>query len=402
MPKESSYYTSLLTEYISGTASKEQLNELLDFIRDYPGEYESIAATDELLTLVSTRNEDPDIIITAAAAKRMRERLLDGINGERIAIKHVRVIPIWKRIAAAVAILLVLSLAGYFVLNQNKKPIDIVQNPPALKNDIVAPTSNKARITLANGTIVSLDSVNSGTLAMQGNMKVIKNANGEIAYQSADNGHATEVQYNTLFNPRGSKVIPLTLSDGSQVWLNAESSLRYPTSFTGNERKVEITGEAYFEVAKNASMPFKVGKGEKEITVLGTHFNVNAYDDEEALKITLLEGSVKISTGQKSTLIIPGEQAIVTSEITINHSADLEAVMAWKNGLFHFNSATLPEVLRQLARWYDVDVTYEGTISQMKFGGEITRNTNLSQVLQILEESKVHFKIEGKKIVVLK
>jgi transmembrane sensor len=402
MPKESSYYTSLLTEYISGTASKEQLNELLDFIRDNPAEYESIAGTDEMLLLVSARNEDSDIVITSAAAKRMRQRLLDEINGETILKKSARVIPIWKRIAAAGVVLLILSVAGYFILNKNKKLDDIAQTPPASKTDIAAPTSNKARITLANGTTVSLDSVSSGTLATQGNMKVVKNANGEIVYQSSNNDQPTTIAYNTLYNPRGSKAISLTLSDGSQVWLNAESSLKYPTSFTGNERKVEITGEAYFEVAKNTSMPFKLSKGEKEITVLGTHFNVNAYDDEEALKVTLLEGSVKVSIGQLSNVIKPGEQAIVTSSISVNHSADIEAVMAWKNGLFHFSSATLPEVLHQLSRWYDVDVTYEGAIPSMKFGGEITRNTNLSQVLQILEESKVHFKIEGKKIVVLK
>jgi transmembrane sensor len=412
MLKETSYYTALLTDYINGAASKEQLNELLDFIRDYPAEYETIVGSDEMFALVSSKNEDPDIIITTAAASRMRQRLLDGINGEAIQIKP-RVIPIWRRIAAAAAILLLLSVAGYFLLKPNKQPVEIAKNTPAFKTDIPAPATNKARITLANGTTVSIDSINNGMLAMQGNMKVVKNANGEITYeQTTDNGLPSIIAYNTLFNPRGSKAISLTLSDGSQVWLNAESSLKYPTSFTGNEREVEITGEAYFEIAKldlpgGKRMPFKVTKGTREIEVLGTHFNVNAYDDEDALKVTLLEGSVKVSiTGndQQSTVIKPGQQAIITTsgQLTANNSVDIEAVMAWKNGLFHFNSATLPEVLRQLARWYDVEVTYEGTIPDMKFGGEITRNTNLSQVLQILEESKVHFKIEGKKIVVLR
>lgn len=409
MLKDQSYYTSLFTDYISGAASREQLEELLDFIRDYPSEYEAIAGSEAMLALVSSHNEDNSIIITDIAAARMRQRLLDGIQNEPIVKKPARVVPIWRRtvsarwrIAAAIVVVLLLSVAGYMILNQNKKPAEIATTTPALKNDIAAPASSKARITLSDGTTVSLDSVNAGTLALQGNMKVVKNANGEIAYQSADNGQSSVVQYNTLFNPRGSKAITLTLSDGSQVWLNAESSLRYPTSFTGNERKVEITGEAYFEVARNEAMPFKVANRKAEIAVLGTHFNVNAYDDEKDLKVTLLEGSVKVSANNDQKIIKPGEQAIVSSNITINPKADLEAVMAWKNGLFHFSSASLPEVLRQLARWYDVDVTYEGAIPDMKFGGEITRNTNLSQVLQILEESKVHFKIEGKKIVVLR
>lgn len=411
MLKDRSYYTSLFTEYISGTASREQLEELLDFIASEPEEYKSIAESEEMLALVSSHNDDDSIIITDVAADRMRQRLLDGINAETILKKTGRVIPIWIRIAAAVAVVILLSI-GYLIFRKDNKPVDIAQNMPSLKNDVPAPANNKARITLANGTTVSLDSLNAGTLAMQGNTKIVKNEKGEIVYeQSTENGQAAVVQYNTLYNPRGSQAIPLTLSDDSRVWLNAESSIKYPTSFSGNVRKVEITGEAYFEVAKvdlpnGQRMPFTVSKGSTEIAVLGTHFNVNAYDDEDALRVTLLEGSVKVSAnnGKLSTTLRPGQQSVLTSngQLITNNTPDLEAVMAWKNGLFHFSSATLPEVLRQLARWYDVDVTYEGTIPQMKFRGEIKRNTNLSQVLQILEESKVHFKIDGKKIVVLR
>jgi ferric-dicitrate binding protein FerR (iron transport regulator) len=196
----------------------------------------------------------------------------------------------------------------------------------------------------------------------------------------------------------------VVLADGSKVWLNAESSITFPTAFIGKERNVEIKGEAYFEVAHNAQMPFNVKVKNMTVQVLGTHFNVNAYDDENWIKTTLLEGSIKVSKGSDSKIIKPGEQAQTENgdnSLIAVQAVDPDEVVAWKNGLFHFNNAGLPEVMHQLSRWYDVDVVYNGPVPKRKFGGEMQSNLKLSQVLELLEKNEVNFKIEGKKIIVM-
>jgi ferric-dicitrate binding protein FerR (iron transport regulator) len=219
--------------------------------------------------------------------------------------------------------------------------------------------------------------------------------------------------YNTLFNPRGSKVISLTLSDGTKVWLNAESSLRYPASFSAPSavREVEITGEAYFEVKHNSKQPFKVHLPNGSIVEdFGTAFNINAYPDEEATKTTLIEGSIKVSApsadknlrNQREKILKPGEQARLTANSQwLTTNPDLGEVMAWKNGRFQFNRTPLPVVLRQLSRWYDIDVEYHGNVPDVVFAGRMGRDLNLSQVLIVLNKMEVNFKIEGKKLIVM-
>ena len=200
--------------------------------------------------------------------------------------------------------------------------------------------------------------------------------------------------------PRGSKVVTIRLSDGTEVWLNSESSLRYPASFRGAERKVEITGEAYFEVAHNTT-PFMVKKDAMEIKVLGTHFNINTYEDEGIMKVTLLEGSIQISISNHQNLLKPGQQAQIKDDIKLINGVDIEEVMAWKNGKFQFGEkADLNLIMRKIARWYDVDVEYEGGTINQRFGGEMPMNSNLSQVLEILRTSGVNFTIDGKKVIV--
>jgi transmembrane sensor len=254
---------------------------------------------------------------------------------------------------------------------------------------------------LSNGQKIILDSTGNGTVAIQGSVNVIKLADGQIAYS----GTSKEIQYNTLTNPKGSKVISLMLADGSRVWLNTASSLRYPTAFAGKERKVEITGEAYLEIAHNPNMPFIVSKGSTNIKVLGTHFNVNAYDDESSLIVTLLEGSVSVmaaGSGQ-SKVIKPGDQALVNKNgnIELENSVDLDGVMAWKNGFFSFKGADIKSVMRQVSRWYDVQVVFEKDIPE-KFYAEVPTTTSVSALLNMLEATKaVKFKIEGKTISVM-
>ena len=302
----------------------------------------------------------------------------------------------WFRMVAAASVVLILGAAFFFPFINSAKEDTTVKNTAPLLQDVVSPKASKATITLANGQIVLLDSIHTGTLAKQGGVDVVKTNGGQIIY----NGTATEAVYNTLFNPRGSKVVSLTLSDGTKAWLNSESSLRYPTAFVGNERNVEITGEAYFEVAKDPSKKFIVSGNDVKTEVLGTHFNVNTYTDERSVKVTLLEGAVRITKGGSAEMLKPGQQAQVADVITVLKDIDTDAVMAWKNGFFHFGNTSIQELMKQLSRWYDVEVVYRGEIPQRQFGGEISREANLSQVLKILNQSKVKCRLEGTKLII--
>jgi transmembrane sensor len=310
----------------------------------------------------------------------------------------------WLRYAAV--ILLVLGASLFLFLFQQKSSPEIkvaVQSAP-VKND-VEPGRQGAVLTLADGRTVVLDSMQNGIVATQNGSKILLN-NGQLTYNK-NAAVAATTEFNAISTPRG-RQFQLTLSDGTKVWLNAASSLRYPTFFNGKERRVEITGEAYFEVAKNAQMPFKVSiNKETEIEVLGTHFNVNSYENESSINTTLLEGSVKVHHHTENTVIKPGQQAQVVqadndpSKIKVITSVNLAKVMAWKNGVFDFENATLEEVMRQLERWYDVDVVYEKGIPNLEFFGRMGRDLNLSNVLRGLQISKVHFRLEEKKLIVL-
>ncbi len=271
---------------------------------------------------------------------------------------------------------------------------------PLKKND-VAPGSNKAILTLSNGTKITLDSAQVGSLAQQGNANIIKLDSGRLAYST--NSIATgEILYNSLATPRGGQY-QLTLPDGTRVWLDAESSIRYPTSFAGTERKVQMTGQAYFEVAKNEQMPFIVETVGTRTTVLGTNFNINAYANEKTIKATLLEGSIKFSFGNQERLLHPGEQAVVNNGggAWQTRKADTWQAVAWKNGQFDFDDMDLPSILRQISRWYDVSVMFQSNNDSAKFGGGISRQLNLSDVLRLLDKSGIHTKLEDKQLIVL-
>ena len=337
------------------------------------------------------------------------EAIIASILSSPNTITKTRTIPLWRKIAAVAAILLLLSVTAYFIFNNKEKPAIATATPAVPKNisDINPPAVVKATITLVDGRTVPIDSITSGTLAIQGAVNLVKNANGQLVYNGKQSTPG-EIQYNTLNNPKGSKVVDMVLADGSRVWLNAGSSITFPVAFAGNERKVSMTGEAYFEVTHNTAMPFKVLNGKTEITDLGTQFNVNAYDNEADLKVTLLEGSVKINNAaspaktSKGIVMKPGEQAQVTADIKIIRGVDVDKVMAWKNGVFNFQDATLEEVMRQLERWYDIDVVYEKEVPKLEFIGKMSRDLSLSNVLHGLEVSKVHFRLEGgRRLVVL-
>ncbi len=315
----------------------------------------------------------------------------------------------WKNIAVAASIILVIGLTGsLFMLNKSDDKTKTASELPVKQLDVEAPETIRATITTADGSRIYLDSVGIGQLAVQGNMKLMKLANGQIAYETAGSGKAlTEIKYNTVVNPRGSKVIKMTLSDGTNFWLNAGSSVTYPIAFIGSERKVTITGEAYFEVAHDAGKSFYVSKGEVSVQVLGTHFNVNAYNDEDAIRVTLLEGSVKVKSGLKDqrneVVIKPGEQAVANtnSGIIIMKDVDVEQVLSWKNGWFEFENASPEAILRQASRWYDLEIRYLTNVTDKRFGGRISRDLPLSALMNLLEQNGMHLRLEGRVLTVI-
>lgn len=332
------------------------------------------------------------------------DRIFDNLlaaSGVKVKPKVIRIS--FRKITVAASVLFVLSLAAYWTFFNGKTNKQDGTVKAATVKDVDAPATNRAMITLADGRMVYLDSAGNGELAVQGNVKLVKLTNGQIAYETTSGEVLTEMKYNTLSNPRGSKVIDMALADGSHVWLNAGSSVTYPIAFIGNERNVSVTGEAYFEVTHDKTKPFKVSKGDMSVEVLGTRFNVNAYDDEESIQVTLLEGSVEVKNQKSKVKIVPGQQAVIMNNqrLTVNKGVDLEQVMAWKNGSFYFNQAGIAEVMRQLSRWYDVKVQYEGKMPASKFGGEMGRDLSLSQVLRLLEKNEVHFRLEEKTVTVL-
>jgi len=388
----------LIEKYIANTCTRKELEQLLVMIENETST-EAITQTlkdrwersgqknalreselDEKFALLmqDARHEAP--VISMLSAKKERRKNI--------------------RYAAAAIIICMLSVSLYFLFKpQPARQISKTENIKSPAND-VAPGGNKAILTLANGTSIILDSAANGTLTTQGNSKILK-LNGMLSYNTLKN-KSSEVLYNTISTPRGGQY-ELMLSDGSKVWLNAASSLRFPASFVGKERKVELLGEAYFEVAKNAAMPFKVKVHGMEVEVLGTHFNINSYDNESMIRTTLLEGSVKINKNNSSSLLKPGQQAQMNKagEIKIINNVDVEEAIAWKEGKFQFDKADIHDIMRQLARWYDVDVEYKGTVSS-HFGGTISRDVNLSQVLNMLHlTGEVNFQIQDKKVVVM-
>ncbi|HEU4607498.1 MAG TPA: FecR domain-containing protein [Chitinophagaceae bacterium] len=261
-----------------------------------------------------------------------------------------------------------------------------------------APGGKKAILQLDGGKVVVLDSLPIGEVARQGNTQLIKSDKGVISYL-AENTNSPSL-FNTISIPRGGEY-QLVLPDGSRVWLNASSSLRYPVAFTGKERRVQLTGEAYFEVSKNPQKPFIVEAAGMSVRVLGTHFNIMSYDDEPGIRTTLLEGKVEVSAADKKAILSPGEQALFDRNNHLEQGpANIDLDLAWKNGYFRVDRADVPTVMRQLARWYDVKVKYEGPVPAIRFRGAIPRNTSLLTVLKILKISGLSYQIEGNTILV--
>jgi transmembrane sensor len=348
---------------------------------------------DEELKITESKHRDPE---------ELRSAIWDKINSDIIAenpsIAKPKIFTLWPRIAAAASILIGLYIGGYFILHKQS-------HQQTAQNQIhdIAPGSNKATLTLANGQKIILTKGLSGQLAQQGNTLIQMNNQNAVAYNASGSKANTPIVYNTMSTARGEQSpYPLILADGTKIWLNAASSVTFPTAFTGKERRITVTGEAYVEVAHNASMPFKLIAKDQTINDIGTEFNINAYDDEPIVTTTLASGSIKVDKNGNAILIRPGQQASTNASNNniIVKDADLDAALAWKNGAFDFNHADIKTVMRQIARWYDVDIVYDGQIPTTTITGKVHRNVNASQALSILSYLDIPFKIQGKKIII--
>lgn len=379
----------LFRRYLANTCTRQELEELLATLKKDTVDEALYQALEQ--HWLDSRN--------AAGIPDAEARLDDLLKNIRF---QVGAVPIRRRAfrwryAAAAVLLLGISVAVYLFVRQASAPTPAVVHNNTLKED-VPPGSNKAVLTLADGSAVALDSA-AGRVMQQGNTTVHLQ-NGGLQY--AVQGGSNPVSYNTLVTPRGGQY-RLVLSDGTKVWLNAASRLKYPTAFTGKERVVELEGQGYFEITPDAAQPFKVRVNNMEVLALGTSFDIMAYADEKTVNATLLTGAVKVSADQESRLLQPGQQAVLAqgSDIIGVSRVNTENVIAWKNGYFSFVDADIHTIMRQLSRWYDVDVSYEGGTPQGLFSGEIGRGLTLAQALKILEQARVHFRIENNRHIVI-
>jgi ferric-dicitrate binding protein FerR (iron transport regulator) len=394
----------LLEGYKNDSLSEQELNELLLLLD----------ANDTALK-TSIANDLQQNAFAGFTTAAQRQRMFDHVLNKSQAQRKLQVIALWRRIAVAAAILVMLGAGTYIWLMRTPENKTVKTGTSANEQQDVLPGGNKAVLTLADGSTIILDSAKNGQLVQQGKTTIIKSGDGKLVYDAkALTTDQSPITYNTLATPRGGQY-QLVLPDGSKVWLNAASSIRYPTVFTGTERKVEIKGEAYFEVAhltpkgNSKKAPFIVkfatpsGNG-GEVVVLGTHFNVNAYEDEAMVKATLLEGSVQVTGNAASATLKPGEQAVLSqtnAPLTIDHSPNLDQVMSWKNGQFYFSNSDIETIMRQMARWYDVEVEYK-VRPEDRYTVSLSRHVPVSKLLKYLELSGgVRFKIDGKKVIVM-
>ena len=381
----------LFNGYVHNNYTEQEQEELMALI----AQPENEAAVQTLIEQV-IENTGAEMQMPDQVAASILQNILQKEKGLVVPLKSKKVhFRMWMRVAAAVVFF---AIASYWFIdkkdNEKAKVIALAE-----KQSPILPGGNHAVLTMSDGSTILLDSMQNGTL-QQGNTKVNKQG-GLLIYDTHASSIANApVVYNTLSTPRGGQY-QVVLPDGSKVWLNAASSLLFPTAFTGSQRKVELTGEAYFEVAKNKDKPFLVKVGDMQVKVLGTHFNINAYSDENTIRTSLLEGSVKIIKDNKSKLLKPGNQAVLNkkqNEIDIT-DIDMNGVMAWKNGLFQFEGDNITTIMREIGRWYNVEIVYSGKVPARTFEGKISRNAELSEVLRILELSKVKFSVVGRKII---
>jgi hypothetical protein len=391
----------LFNTYYNETATPQERDELFQIITSSANDVELTALIHEAWN--SLEINEPLFDPTKSLDMLNNILLNKAANDGSAKIRPPDNNRLWLKIGVAAALMVFMGIGAYLITSRQQQQLNKNNVARVSHTHDVLPGGNKAVLTLANGKTITLNSAQNGVLAQQGGANVYKTRNGQLVYGGGQNNTQEQAAaMNKVSTPRGGQY-QLVLSDGSKVWLNAASSLSFPAVFTGKTRDVEITGEAYFEVAKNPNKPFRVKTNNTTVEVLGTHFNINAYNDEESMKTTLLEGSVKISNSQNASYLKPGQQASLTQtgQIKVIDDPEAENAIAWKNGIFEFRDAGIEAIMRQAARWYDVEVSYEGKIPTREFNGAISRNVKASELLGMLKYAGVNFKIEDKHITVI-
>jgi len=372
----------LIKKYLDGHASQEECAMVESWYLNTTGE-----------------GQGPDTSMVLAAENKVRKRL--SFNQKYRRTRRLL-------LTNVAAILLIMLFGIYDYPNDPKEKETPAPKKTAILSRQIKPGTNKATLILSDGKSIVLTDAIKGKIANQTGVSISKSATGQLIYDVIPSSEhhiaekATELKYNTILTPPGGQY-QVNLPDGTRVWLNASSSLKFPVQFTSEERRVELTGEAYFEVTKDQSKPFKVITAEQDITVFGTHFNVNAYVEEDKTKTTLLSGSVKVTAKNKSVLFLkPGEQSILAGNNLKAKPVDVSTAIGWKNGLFVFDNEKIAPIMRRISRWYNVDIVYQGKISDEKFMGSISRYQDIHDVLEMLELTDlVHFKIEERRIIVM-
>lgn len=383
MPNPNSRLHYLFDRYVTGKYTPTEWAEFWDQLGNTD---ENDAVFQQMQEWWNKHEGEHELLANVDAAGILNKIMMSGSQSAPAAAKRKSLFIAEVKYAAAILVL-VGSAAFFFFMQSDKlreKPVITVA--PVRNSEPIEPGKNKAILTLSTGKQVVLDD-SQKTVISDAGVEIEKVA-GQLIYGKTD-----IVAFNTMTTPKGGQY-KIVLPDGTQVWLNAASSITYPTVFTNNERRVSVTGEVYFEVTKNAALPFRVKlSDDSEIQVLGTNFNVNSYADEPAMKTTLIEGSVRIN----NSILRPGE-AYTNGKVI---KANTEEAVAWKNGLFIFHKTDLQSVMRQLARWYDVEVKYEGPVRARTFSGKIGRDLSLEDLLDGLKRTDVHFRIKGKTIIVI-
>ncbi|MDO3628347.1 FecR family protein [Mucilaginibacter sp. BT774] len=396
---------SLIVQYFNNSISSEDCIELLKYLNSAdPAELDGLTDIE-----FSSLDDGPEFKDSQSQAvlNRIKADPRFTQTSEHNGSDRPHIVKFYRRrlVQMAAAILIFLT-AGLIVFSNRKTRTtnQVTKNsPPA----VIKPGGDKAILTISGGKTILLDSAANGLVATTGAGEILKTQSGRIIYKTVASGSVTaltaNIEFNTLTTPRGGEY-QLELPDGTKVWLDAASSISYPVAFTGNSRRVKLTGQAYFEVTKNKEKPFYVDVNHTEIKVLGTHFNISAYNDDQAITTTLLEGAVQVTNNNSLSILKPGQQAVVQSgsNAIVVSDANINNVMAWKNGYFIFNDDNIASIMRKVSRWYNVDVEYRGNYNDQQFGGTFYRSKSISELLAHLEKiGKVHFKISGRRIIVM-
>ena len=380
----------LFKRYYHNTASGEEIKELFLLLDKND--------TEELHNLISGVWEETSS--SSFFDELENQRILENILANK---KHPKSIKLnFQKISAIAAVLLIPLVFGLFFYFAKQQPSPKQNKTAHREYSDINPATKKAILTFSDGRQINLDDSKNGIVANQKNVIISKNENGKLVYRSKNDDNNSDANLiNTLTIPKGGHY-ELVLPDGTKVWLNAASELKFPVSFSGTERRVSLSGEAYFEVAKNPNKPFIVSYADAEVKVLGTHFNIKAYADDEQSAATLLEGAIHISDGSYSKTLKPDEQAIIgkDKQLSVLTLTDTSPVIAWKNNYFQFTDAGIKEVMKQVSRWYNVEVVYQNKIPLHAINGKISRNVKLSRLLEMLGFTGINFQVKDKTIII--